>query len=155
MRRKAQHLPVHIQEGDFSLLTCISIGTVLPVRHLPYLLVPHDLKPSTLGKIELSVTMLIKRSLAATFSAPLALAYPFSEANSDSSLLFKRAGTTAQLGDYTGDTSSYPDGSGKYVDSKDQGTYASGVKCWTDIVRLHPTSSNPISAALDQLTKQH
>ena len=66
---------------------------------------------------------------------PTALAYPSSEGSSDSNLLFKRAGTTAELGDYTGSTSSYPDDSGTYVDSKDQGTYASGVKCWTDIVR--------------------
>ena len=68
---------------------------------------------------------------------PIALAYPSSEGTSAADMLFKRAGTTAQLGDYTGSTSSYPDGSGTYVDSKDQGTYASGVKCWTDIVRFH------------------
>ncbi len=67
----------------------------------------------------------------------IALAYPSSEGTSAADTLFKRAGTTAQLGDYTGSTSSYPDGSGTYVDSKDQGTYASGVKCWTDIVRFH------------------
>ncbi|KAF6222549.1 hypothetical protein HO173_013358 [Letharia columbiana] len=81
--------------------------------------------------------MLIKRlpslNLMGICLARLALAYPSAEGSSDSNLLFKRAGTTAQLGDYTGSTSSYPDGSGTYVDSKDQGTYASGVKCWTDI----------------------
>lgn len=80
--------------------------------------------------------MLIKIFFAGAAIVPLTLAYPSSEGSSDSNLLFKRAGTTAQLGDYTGDTSSYPDGSGTYVDSKDQGTYASGVKCWTDIVSL-------------------
>ena len=80
--------------------------------------------------------------------APLALAYPSSEARSQSDLLFKRAGTTAQLGDFTGDTSSYPDGSGTYVTSKDQGTYASGVKCWTDIVRSNLRKLRGILAAL-------
>lgn len=76
-------------------------------------------------------------TFAGAFLAPIALAYPAYDARSESDLLFKRAGTTAQLGDYTGSTSSYADGSGTYVDSKDQGTYASGVKCWTDIVRSH------------------
>ncbi|KAI4116149.1 MAG: hypothetical protein LQ345_003378 [Seirophora villosa] len=44
-----------------------------------------------------------------------------------------RAGTTKIYGDYTGSTSSYADGSGTYVRSDDVGTYASGVKCWTDL----------------------
>ncbi|KAL8715458.1 MAG: hypothetical protein Q9220_000792 [cf. Caloplaca sp. 1 TL-2023] len=44
-----------------------------------------------------------------------------------------RAGTTSTYGDYTGSTSSYGDGSGTYVRTDDVGTYASGVKCWTDL----------------------
>ncbi|KAL8847542.1 MAG: hypothetical protein Q9221_007401 [Calogaya cf. arnoldii] len=44
-----------------------------------------------------------------------------------------RAGTTRKLGDYTGSTSSYADGLGTYIRSEDVGTYASGVKCWTDL----------------------
>ena len=88
---------------------------------------------------------LFKRLLSLTLMgvpfAPIAIAYPPSAGSSEPEMFFKRAGTTAQLGDYTGSTSSYPDGSGTYVDSKDQGTYASGVKCWTDIVRARPTSS--------------
>ena len=80
--------------------------------------------------------MLPTLTLLGLLLAPMALAYPSSDGWFESERLFKRAGTTAELGDYTGDTSSYPDGSGTYVDSKDQGTYASGVKCWTDIVRL-------------------
>ncbi|KAL8815937.1 MAG: hypothetical protein Q9223_004984 [Gallowayella weberi] len=44
-----------------------------------------------------------------------------------------RAGTTSRLGDYSGSTSSYGDGSGTYVRTDDVGTYASGMKCWTDL----------------------
>ena len=46
----------------------------------------------------------------------------------------KYHGTTA--GPYPS-TSYYPKGCELSVDSKDRGTYASGVICWTDIVRLH------------------
>ena len=81
--------------------------------------------------------MLPNLTLLGLLLAPIALAHPSLEGWFESERLFKRAGTTAELGDYTGDTSSYADGSGTYVDSKDQGTYASGVKCWTDIVSLN------------------
>ena len=41
---------------------------------------------------------------------------------------------TKYYGDYTGCAASYPDGSGTYVETKDVHHYASGVKCWTDLV---------------------
>ncbi|KAI4188748.1 MAG: hypothetical protein L6R41_001938 [Letrouitia leprolyta] len=50
-----------------------------------------------------------------------------------------RAGTTSTYGDYTGSTSSYADGSGTYVRTDDVGTYASGVKCWTDLFYVSST----------------
>ena len=94
-------------------------------------------------------------------------AYPSSEGSAELEHLFKRDGTTAQSGDYTGSTSSYPDGSGTYVDSKDQGTYASGVKCWTDIVgsrslpspatqnimKMYPTTNDRHSSTSQTNTK--
>ena len=81
--------------------------------------------------------MLPSLTLLGLLLTPITLAHPSLERRLETERLFKRAGTTAQLGDYTGDTSSYPDGSGTYVDSKDQGTYISGVKCWTEIVSLN------------------
>ncbi|KAL8995632.1 MAG: hypothetical protein Q9169_004675 [Polycauliona sp. 2 TL-2023] len=53
-----------------------------------------------------------------------------------------RAGTTGTYGDYSGSTSSYSDGSGTHVSTDDVGTYASGVKCWTDLHLLH-SKANP------------
>lgn len=86
--------------------------------------------------MKMTIKTLLSLTLVGASLAPITLGFPSSERNSNSDLLLKRAGTTAQLGDYTGSTSSYPDGSGTYVDTEDEGTYASGVKCWTDIVRL-------------------
>ena len=60
--------------------------------------------------------------------------YPNPGETSDPHELLRRAGTTSYFGDYTGSTSSYPDGSGTYIRSEDVGTYASGIKCWTDLV---------------------
>ncbi|MDI1488745.1 MAG: hypothetical protein OHK93_008021 [Ramalina farinacea] len=80
--------------------------------------------------------MLTKGFLAAILFAPFALSYPSSDGSPDPALLFKRDDATSDLGDFTGQTSSYQDGSGTYMESKDVHYYASGVKCWTDIVSL-------------------
>ncbi|CAL8584275.1 hypothetical protein XPA_009880 [Xanthoria parietina] len=67
-------------------------------------------------------------------SIVMAAAIVFSSAGaSPVTQLDARAGTTSKYGDYSGSTSSYGDGSGTYVRTDDVGTYASGVKCWTDL----------------------
>lgn len=71
-------------------------------------------------------------------SIVMAAAIVFSSAGASSvTQLDARAGTTSKYGDYSGSTSSYGDGSGTYVRTDDVGTYASRVKCWTDLVRIH------------------
>lgn len=45
----------------------------------------------------------------------------------------EKRGATDTYGDFTGQKSSYEDGSGKYVRSDDTHRYASGDKCWTDL----------------------
>ncbi|ORY11486.1 hypothetical protein BCR34DRAFT_601273 [Clohesyomyces aquaticus] len=44
-----------------------------------------------------------------------------------------KRGATDVYGDYSGQWSSYTDGSGTYVNTKDVHRYASGDKCWTDL----------------------
>lgn len=116
--------------------------TIVPIHQLLRSAKPNIFAPAFPRNPPLVVIMLMKTLPSLTFMgfsiAPMGFAYPSSEGSSESSLLFKRAGTTSQLGDFTGSTSSYPDGSGTYVDSEDQGTYASGVKCWTDVVSTLP-----------------
>lgn len=63
-----------------------------------------------------------------------------------------RAGTTSKYGDYTGSTSSYGDGSGTYVRTDDVGTYASGVKCWTDLVCRPPSLDPALEFFADECT---
>ena len=73
-------------------------------------------------------------AFAATILTCPAYSYPSSGEASSPNELSRRSGTTSFFGDYTGSTSQYPDGSGVYQDSRDVGTYISGVKCWTDLV---------------------
>lgn len=49
----------------------------------------------------------------------------------------ERRGNTDTYGDYTGETSQYADGGGKYIKSGDVTNYRDGTqpqKCWTDVV---------------------
>ena len=100
---------------------------------------------------------LSKRLLSLTLMGipflPNALGYPSSEGSSRSEMLFMRDRTTAELGDYTGNTSSYPDGSGTYVESMDEWNYRSGVKCWTDIVRARPIWSSQRKHSHSEVTQ--
>lgn len=85
-------------------------------------------------------------------SIVMAAAIVFSSAGaSPVTQLEARAGTTSKYGDYSGSTSSYGDGSGTYVRTDDVGTYASGVKCWTDLVRTHRTIRPAFSFLANQL----
>jgi len=52
----------------------------------------------------------------------------------------KKRGATDTYGDYTGQWSSYSDGSGTYVRTDDVHRYGSGDKCWTDL--FYVSSSN-------------
>lgn len=45
----------------------------------------------------------------------------------------RRGNPTGTFGDHTGSWSSFTDGSGTYVTSKDVYRYSSGDKCWTDL----------------------
>ncbi|KAH7130037.1 hypothetical protein B0J11DRAFT_243061 [Dendryphion nanum] len=85
-------------------------------------------------------------AVAALFSSTLALPTENSPTNGitttgdviaiihkpSTSAITKR-GATDVFGDFTGQKSSYPDGSGKYVRSEDVHRYASRDKCWTDL----------------------
>lgn len=91
-----------------------------------------------------SITMTPRTFILARAFALIALAYPVStypdpSKASELNELTRRGGTTSYFGDYTGSTSSYPDGSGSYSMSEDVGTHSSGIKCWTDLVSLART----------------
>lgn len=73
----------------------------------------------------------------ASFTA-LSSAAPLEETSSN---LSRRGADFSTYGDWTGSTSSYPDGSGQYVRSDDDHHYASRVHCWTDLVCTHSLQS--------------
>lgn len=81
-----------------------------------------------------SKTLLAWAFAGLAFTTPV-FTYPsLAETLEPKRLSSRSSATTAYFGDFTGSTSSYADGSGTYDFTQDVGTYASGVKCWTDFV---------------------